>query len=90
MNLLQHIATPTNLFVTLNQAEIIDPDKVLARTVYSHPVFDTAAVTAQGRRHEISGQRNTWYCGAWWRYGFHEDGCLSAEDVVREIEAHHR
>jgi hypothetical protein len=90
MNLLQHIATPTNLFVTLNQAEIIDPDKVLARTVYSHPVFDTAAVTAQGRRHEISGQRNTWYCGAWWRYGFHEDGCLSAEDVVREIEAHNR
>ena len=90
MNLLQHIATPTNLFVTLNQTEAIDPNKVLARMVYSHPVFDGAAVAAQGRRHEISGQRGTWYCGAWWRYGFHEDGCLSAEDVVREIEARGR
>lgn len=90
MNLLQHIAIPTNLFVTLNQTEAISPDKILARMVYSHPVFDGPAVAAQGRRREISGQRGTWYCGAWWRYGFHEDGCLSAEDVVREIEARGR
>lgn len=85
MNLLQHIAIPTNLFVTLNQSDAIDPEKVLARMVYSHPVFDGAAVAAQARRHEINGKRGTWYCGAWWRYGFHEDGCLSAEEVVREI-----
>jgi hypothetical protein len=87
MNRLQHIDIPTQLLVTLNQTSEIDPSKVLARVDYSHPVFDAAAVAAQGRRREISGQRRTWYCGAWWRYGFHEDGCLSAEEVVRDIAA---
>jgi predicted NAD/FAD-binding protein len=87
MNRLQHIDIPTQLLVTLNQTSMIDPSKVLARVDYSHPVLDAAAVAAQGRRREISGQHRTWYCGAWWRYGFHEDGCLSAEEVVRDIAA---
>ncbi len=85
MNRLQHIDTPTPLLVTLNQDDRIDPAKVHARLNYAHPVFDTPAVAAQARRGEINGQRQTWYCGAWWRYGFHEDGCASAVDVARDF-----
>lgn len=85
MNRLQHIDTPTPLLVTLNQDDRIDPAKVHARLNYAHPVFDGPAVAAQARRDEINGVRQTWYCGAWWRYGFHEDGCASAVDVARDF-----
>lgn len=85
MNRLQHIDTPTPLLVTLNQDDRIDPAKVHARLNYAHPVFDGPAVAAQARRGEINGVRQTWYCGAWWRYGFHEDGCASAVDVARDF-----
>jgi predicted NAD/FAD-binding protein len=85
MNHLQHIDVPTPLLVTLNQTEAIDPARVVRRLEYAHPVFDAPAVAAQQRRGEISGVRNTWYCGAWWRYGFHEDGCLSAVEVARAL-----
>ncbi len=85
MNRLQHIDTPTPLLVTLNQDARIDPAKVHARLRYAHPVFDTPAVAAQARRHELNGVRHTWYCGAWWRYGFHEDGCWSALEVARDF-----
>jgi uncharacterized protein len=87
MNHLQHIDVPTPLLVTLNQTDAIDPARVLRRLTYAHPVFDAPAVAAQARRAEISGVRNTWYCGAWWRYGFHEDGCLSAVEVARALGA---
>ena len=82
MNRLQHIDVATPLLVTLNQDARIDPDRVLARMEYAHPVFDAPAVEAQARRGELSGVRDTWYCGAYWRYGFHEDGCLSAVEVA--------
>jgi predicted NAD/FAD-binding protein len=82
MNHLQHLETPRPLLVTLNQTSDIDPTQVLRRMQYSHPVFDGPALAAQARRREISGVRHTWYCGAWWRYGFHEDGCRSAVDVA--------
>jgi len=85
MNRLQHIDAPTPLLVTLNQDDRIDPAKVHARLNYAHPVFDAPAVAAQARRGEINGVRQTWYCGAWWRYGFHEDGCMSAVDVARDF-----
>ncbi|MFM8355276.1 MAG: NAD(P)/FAD-dependent oxidoreductase [Gammaproteobacteria bacterium] len=85
MNRLQHIDTSTQLLVTLNQTADIKPERVIARMRYSHPVFDGPAVAAQGRRDEISGVRNTWYCGAWWRYGFHEDGCQSGEALARAL-----
>ena len=85
MNHLQHIDVPTPLLVTLNQTDLIDERKVLRRLQYAHPVFDAPAVAAQARRGEISGVRGTYYCGAWWRYGFHEDGCLSAVDVARQL-----
>ena len=87
MNVLQAIDADVTFMVTLNRAAAIDPAKVLGRYTYHHPVYTPAAVTAQGRRREISGVRRTHYCGAYWRYGFHEDGVVSGlwalEDFAR-------
>jgi predicted NAD/FAD-binding protein len=58
---------------------------VLATFEYAHPVFDAAAIAAQRRHGDVSGQRRTWFCGAYWGYGFHEDGVQSALRVCREL-----
>jgi len=87
MNVLQAIDAEVTFMVTLNRTAEIDSAKVLGRYTYHHPVYTPAAVTAQGRRREISGVRRTHYCGAYWRYGFHEDGVVSGlwalEDFAR-------
>jgi predicted NAD/FAD-binding protein len=85
MNILQGLAAPATLCVTLNHSEFIDPDKILFRTLYHHPVFTPQAVAAQARRDEINGVNRTWYCGAYWGYGFHEDGVNSALAVGNQI-----
>ena len=81
MNRLQGIVSEEPLLVSLNRDDEIDPAKVLARMDYDHPVFTVAAVQAQQRRAEIQGRRNTWWAGAWWGYGFHEDGTRSGVEV---------
>ena len=63
--------------------------KVLARTQYHHPVYTHASVAAQARRGEISGVARTWYAGAYWGFGFHEDGLRSGIDVARGLGAAH-
>jgi predicted NAD/FAD-binding protein len=55
--------------------------------VYHHPVFTPAGVAAQRRQREVSGVHRTWFCGAYWRHGFHEDGLASAVDTLRHFEA---
>lgn len=87
MNLLQSIDSPEPFVVTLGRGNEIDPAKVVARMVYHHPVYTHASVAAQARRGEINGRRRTWYCGAWWGFGFHEDGLRSAVDVARGLGA---
>ncbi|MGH8039457.1 MAG: NAD(P)/FAD-dependent oxidoreductase [Stenotrophomonas sp.] len=82
MNLLQGIDTPTPLVVTLNRSEAIAPEKVLRTMQYAHPVHDHAMVRAQARWAEIQGRRRTWFAGAYWGWGFHEDGIRSARRVV--------
>ena len=86
MNLLEGLDTETPILVTLNADDEIEPAKVLTSVTYHHPVFDTAFVAAQRRWGEISGHRRTHYCGAYWRYGFHEDGVWSAERVVGALK----
>jgi uncharacterized protein len=81
MNSLQGLSAPLDFCVTLNRTEAIDPSRVIARMVYEHPCFNAAAVRAQRRKAEISGRNRTFYCGAYWGYGFHEDGVRSALDV---------
>jgi predicted NAD/FAD-binding protein len=86
MNILQHIESPKTFCVSLNSSDQIDPDKVLKRFLYHHPVFNRQSIAAQARRSEINGVANAWFCGAYWYNGFHEDGVRSALDVVRGIE----
>jgi len=85
LNQLQSIPSTTPVLVTLNQDEAIDPGRVLARMDYAHPVLDRAAVTAQRRRSDINGVRRTWYCGAYWGNGFHEDGVRSAVETCAAL-----
>jgi uncharacterized protein len=81
MNLLQDIQTREPLVVTLNRTHAINPAKVLRRMNYRHPVYTQQSVAAQARRAEIQGQRGTWFAGAYWGWGFHEDGVRSAIEV---------
>ncbi len=71
--------------VSLNDDDRIDPDTVLYRTIYAHPVFDGPAIAAQRRVGEISGLSRTHYAGAYWGFGFHEDGMVSGLRVCREL-----
>ena len=87
MNILQGLEAPETFCVTLNRGDAIDPARILYRTTYHHPVFTTAGVQAQARRAEISGVNRTWYCGAYWRNGFHEDGVDSGLAVARDLSA---
>jgi predicted NAD/FAD-binding protein len=85
MNILQGLDAPETLCVTLNATDRIAPDRVIARMTYEHPVFTPAGVAAQARHREVDGVKNTYYCGAWWRNGFHEDGVVSALDALRHF-----
>ena len=85
MNNLQALESEHELLVTLNRHDEIDPATVLGRYEYDHPVFDAAAIAAQARRHEIQGVGGTFFAGAYWGYGFHEDGVRSALDVARHF-----
>jgi predicted NAD/FAD-binding protein len=78
MNNLQRLRAEREYLVTLNRGGEIDPEKVLRRFEYDHPVYTAVGVAAQGRHAEISGVRRTHYCGAYWGWGFHEDGVVSA------------
>ena len=73
--------------MTLNRPDAVRPETVLRRMTYHHPLFDRAAVAAQEQRACIQGARRTWFCGAYWGYGFHEDGVRSALDVTRRFGA---
>ena len=85
MNRLQSLGTSTNFLVTLNRTEAIDPDKVIRVIDYEHPVYTPKGMTAQGRWARISGRQRTHYCGAYWRWGFHEDGVWSALRVSEAL-----
>jgi len=85
LNTLQSIPSKTPLLVTLNQENAMDPGTVLARMDYAHPVLDRATVAAQSRRGEINGKRRTWFAGAYWGNGFHEDGVRSGADVCHDL-----
>jgi predicted NAD/FAD-binding protein len=85
MNLLQSLDCPEPLVVTLNRTAAIDPAKILKRRPYRHPQYTHASVAAQARRAEINGVDRLWYAGAYWGWGFHEDGMRSAVDVTRAL-----
>ena len=85
MNILQGIDCKRTFCVSLNSENLIDPKKILKTLDYEHPLFNIKGLEAQKRKHEISGINNTYYCGAYWRNGFHEDGVVSALDVCADF-----
>lgn len=78
MNILQNLPVADQFCVTLNHTDAINPDKIIKRMVYYHPVYTTEGVAAQARHAEINGVNRTYFVGAYWRHGFHEDGVVSA------------
>ena len=87
MNTLQRLRASCDFCVTLNRSDAIDPAQVLKRITYHHPVYTPEAIAAQQRHREINGQRRTWYCGAYWGFGFHEDGVRSAMMACESLRA---
>ena len=87
MNRLQNLKTNKPIIVTLNPTRQPEESKVHNRHIFEHPVFDNAAINGQPMLERIQGKQNTWFCGAYQRYGFHEDGLLSAVEVCRKLGA---
>jgi predicted NAD/FAD-binding protein len=85
MNILQGMSDDTTFCVTLNDTQAIAPDTILRRFEYAHPVFTQGALEAQQRWATVNGVNRTWFCGAYWGNGFHEDGVVSAKRVSRAI-----
>ena len=82
MNILQRLTAPVTFCVTLNDTANIASDKILGVYHYAHPVYNPMTLACQQRRAEINGQHNSYFCGAYWYNGFHEDGARSAVDVA--------
>ena len=87
MNRLQKLRGPREYCVTLNRTEMIDPDAIIDTMTYHHPVFTAAGVRAQEEHGRISGVGGTHYAGAYWRWGFHEDGVVSGVRVAEALGA---
>jgi predicted NAD/FAD-binding protein len=87
MNRLQTLQAEREFCVTLNRSHAVDPDKVIRTIPYAHPVFTAEGQAAQARHEEISGHNRTHYAGAYWGWGFHEDGVKSGERVAMRLGA---
>jgi len=83
MNILQSLTARTHFLVTLNSSNNIDPNKILKKLSYQHPLYTVEGVRLQKEKYLINGKNNTFYCGAYWGNGFHEDGVVSALDVCK-------
>ena len=86
MNSLQGIAAEEPMFVSLNPVTPVDERLVYDETSFRHPIFDRAALSAQADLPFLQGQQNTWYCGAWTRHGFHEDGFASGVALAERMQ----
>ncbi|PWB35117.1 FAD-dependent oxidoreductase [Pseudomonas sp. SDI] len=88
MNILQGIEAPVTFCVSLNQTALIDPSQIIARFSYAHPQYSLAASAAQARQAQLQGHQHSYFCGAYWGNGFHEDGVVSALQVARHFGEH--
>ena len=85
MNKLQNLKSTKPILLSLNPKRLPNPDLIYGQYTYSHPVFDNNAILTQKELNTIQGKNNIWYCGAWTKYGFHEDGVRSAIDLARDF-----
>jgi predicted NAD/FAD-binding protein len=88
MNILQSLNASRTYCVTLNHTSAIKESSIIKKLQYEHPVFTSEAVAAQQRQSEINGVRRTYYCGAYWKNGFHEDGVVSALQALQDFKEH--
>ncbi len=86
MNILQGIHSEDTFCVTLNDTAAIDKSKILKQLNYAHPLFTHQSIDAQSRHSELNGNNRCFYAGAYWRYGFHEDGVVSALQTLNDFE----
>ncbi len=86
MNILQTLKSRHTFCVTLNRTAHIAPRKIIKRITYHHPLYTSAGVAAQARQSEINGVNRSYFCGAYWRFGFHEDGVVSALNALKHFE----
>ena len=85
MNILQNLNSSKTFCVTLNNNQSINNNQIIKYLDYDHPLFNSDATKAQNRKEEINGKNNTYYCGAYWHNGFHEDGVVSALEVCQKF-----
>ena len=85
MNRLQHLPEERPLFVTLNPIHEPDPARLLLEQTYEHPIFDRAALQAQRELWSLQGQQRSWFCGAYFGAGFHEDGLQAGLAVAEAL-----
>ena len=85
MNKLQRVSENKDYFVTVNDRGWIDPDKVLRQYEYEHPIFDLNAINAQSKLHQLNNNGHTFFCGSYFKFGFHEDAFRSGLEVSRKI-----
>ena len=86
MNILQGISCKETFCVTLNNSNAINETKILKRLQYSHPLFTYRSIHAQSQHHRLNGTNRCFYAGAYWRYGFHEDGVVSALEALKHFK----
>jgi len=85
MNILQGLGAPLEFCVTLNRPGVAADEKIIAEMIYHHPVYTPKSLAARRRYEEINGRNRTYFCGAYWFYGFHEDGVRSALEVTKKF-----
>jgi len=85
LNKLQNLKTNNNYFLTLNPIDKIEDKKIIKKIEFSHPFYDLQSLRSQKYLNELQGKNNSWFCGSYFGYGFHEDGLKSALDIVNRI-----
>ena len=85
LNKLQNLKTKDNYFLTLNPISNIDEKKILKKVYFTHPLYDAKTIQSQKNLDELQGENNSWFCGSYFGYGFHEDGLKSALNMVKKL-----
>lgn len=85
MNLLQSLPTQAPVIVSLNMQQKIDPDKIWKTIKYHHPIYNQSTINAQKNKHLVQGGKNSYFCGAYWGWGFHEDGARSGKEAALQL-----
>ena len=85
LNKLQNLKTPNDYFLTLNPIIEMDSKKIIKKVEFTHPFYDMKTIKTQKYLGELQGVNNSWFCGSYFGYGFHEDGLKSAINVANKL-----